>query len=747
MGDRLGFRDAVRILSERPGRAWPDGVLHHGARVVLLVAVALVVHLFYPVTPVRDMPVPERGTISDRDVIAEFSFNIHKSEAELASERAEAAATVSPIFDFDAAAADTMLARIGEFMSRADTAAAIGGQEGEEAIRDLLRSYGFAVTTDAVALLQDATQRQNLRRALELAVAGILPAGVAHRAELDESRALQVRIRTGDTERIMPRDSVVTATSFYDRAAAYLQSPRPEAAELQRWILIRFFQPTLRLNRDATEMARANARLAVPEIKGEVLAGERIVASHQRMGDLEVERLRAYRDALIERGELEPQASTLRVIGACVVNVLALSIFGLLLFFYREPVYRNLRHVVLLAGLIVAVTGAGAILVQAGWPLELVPIVFPALVVATLWDGRMALHMSLVTAILLAAQAPFSNYASLFPMVIGGAAASLSVRVVRRRAQTWVFIAFIAGAYAAGEFSLGLLRSREFGEILGSISWTTINAVASAFLAMGFLPVFEAFTRITTDQTLLELSDLNRPLLKRLALEAPGTYAHSITVANLAEAAADAIGAHSLLTRVGIYYHDVGKMVKPQFYVENQNQGRNPHDRLKPATSAAIVRGHVIEGLRLADEAKLPHCVKAFIAEHHGTQPISFFYTRALEEEPEGTVDPAEYCYPGPRPQSKETAIAMLADSVESAARALADPTPEKIRELVSRIVDSKIQMGQLDDAPLTLGEIAIIKDKLSSVLAGIHHQRIDYPAPREIPTPAPAELRTAASG
>jgi len=485
----------------------------------------------------------------------------------------------------------------------------------------------------------------------------------------------------------------------------------------------------------------------VPEIKGEVLAGERIVASHQRMGDLEVERLRAYRDALIERGELEPQASTLRVIGACVVNVLALSIFGLLLFFYREPVYRNLRHVVLLAGLIVAVTGAGAILAQAGWPLELVPIVFPALVVATLWDGRMALHMSLVTAILLAAQAPFSNYASLFPMVIGGAAASLSVRVVRRRAQTWVFIAFIAGAYAAGEFSLGLLRSREFGEILGSISWTTINAVASAFLAMGFLPVFEAFTRITTDQTLLELSDLNRPLLKRLALEAPGTYAHSITVANLAEAAADAIGAHSLLTRVGIYYHDVGKMVKPQFYVENQNQGRNPHDRLKPATSAAIVRGHVIEGLRLADEAKLPHCVKAFIAEHHGTQPISFFYTRALEEEPEGTVDPAEYCYPGPRPQSKETAIAMLADSVESAARALADPTPEKIRELVSRIVDSKIQMGQLDDAPLTLGEIAIIKDKLSSVLAGIHHQRIDYPAPREIPTPAPAELRTAASG
>ncbi len=257
---------------------------------------------------------------------------------------------------------------------------------------------------------------------------------------------------------------------------------------------------------------------------------------------------------------------------------------------------------------------------------------------------------------------------------------------------------------------------------------------------MGFLPVFEWFTKITTDQTLLEWADPNRPLLKRLSMEAPGTYAHSINVANLAEAAANAIGANGLLCRVGVYYHDVGKVLKPQYFIENQPAGRNPHDKLKPATSAALVREHVTEGIRLAREANLPELLINFIPEHHGTQEISFFYEKAKQEAEgaEETIDPETFRYPGPKPRSKETAIVMLADSVESATKTLKDPTPERVRTLIDSIVDSKIRQGQLEEAPVTLYEVGVMKEQFNKVLGGLYHYRIDYPQTRHL-TEAPA--------
>jgi cyclic-di-AMP phosphodiesterase PgpH len=247
---------------------------------------------------------------------------------------------------------------------------------------------------------------------------------------------------------------------------------------------------------------------------------------------------------------------------------------------------------------------------------------------------------------------------------------------------------------------------------------------------------------VTTQQTLMELADPKHPLLKRLSMEAPGTYAHTISVANLAEAVCNAIGADALLARVGVYYHDIGKIAKPHYFIENQPRGRNPHDKLKPSMSAAIVRSHVQEGVRLADEHRLPEAVKAFITQHHGTQVISFFLDQARAADPEARVNPAEYQYHGPRPQSKEVAVVMLADSVESAARALSDPTPERIRELVDRIVSAKVAKGQLDQSPLTLHDLHVTRTVLAKALSGMYHQRLDYPASAfadESPTQEPS--------
>ena len=275
---------------------------------------------------------------------------------------------------------------------------------------------------------------------------------------------------------------------------------------------------------------------------------------------------------------------------------------------------------------------------------------------------------------------------------------------------------------------MGVQRSRDFSDIGMSMGAGITNAIVASLLAIGFLPLLESFTGITTDQTLLELSDLNRKLLKRLSLEAPGTYAHTVNVANLAEAASSAIGANGLLARVGAYYHDIGKLVKPQYFIENQPRGRNPHDKIKPSTSSSIIRGHIAEGLKLAESDRLPDIVKRFIPEHHGTQQIAFFYNRAKESDPDGQLNAAEFTYAGPKPQSKETAILMMADTVESATRVLQDPTPGRIRELVDRLIGQKIAEGQLDEAPLTLHEIGMIKDSLTNVLTGMYHHRIDYP-------------------
>jgi hypothetical protein len=309
---------------------------------------------------------------------------------------------------------------------------------------------------------------------------------------------------------------------------------------------------------------------------------------------------------------------------------------------------------------------------------------------------------------------------------------------VQRRAQGLILGGVVASAYALTAIALGLLLSWEAETVLMRAGWGALNGVLSALLAMGLMPLFESFTRISTDQTLLELGDLNRPLLKRLSLEASGTYAHSINVANLAEAAARAVDANPILARVGAYYHDVGKVATPQFFIENQARGRNPHDKLDPATSASIVRNHVLEGMRLAEQANLPEQVRAFIAEHHGTQPIGFFYERAKEQLPEDSLDPADFSYPGPRPRSKEAAILMLADSVESATKVLQEPTPERIRALVDRIIETKMTLGQLDDAPLTLQDLSHIKEQFVAVLNGMYHHRIDYPTIQPIEPESP---------
>jgi putative nucleotidyltransferase with HDIG domain len=728
-------------LDQEPDTGLRANLAHHGVRAVLLLATSIAIFLLFPAPRLPDAAVLERGVVAPHDVIAEFPFTIPKPPDELLKEQVEAASGVPPVYLLVPSVADTMVNRIDGFFGAIDSLTAkLPEQRARTIISALMVNNRITPTVGSIDILADRRRREELHRAIVEAIRDVYPRGVAPSNVGSGASAVQVR-SGGRAERMIPRDSLLTPDRFFGLATDYLPADAIGMPELERLILIRFFQPSLSYDAAQTEAARQRARAAVDPVLATVLKGEKIVGAHEQIGAAEQGRLDAYQAELTRRGLLDRtnQRTVGRAVGGVLFNVLVIGVFGLLLAFFRPLQYRDLRALLLFTFLILFVAGAGALIARFELPVELLPVTFATLVVSALWDARLGLFLALVLALLLGGQTPFLGVTAPFTAALGGAAAAFSVRVVQRLSKTWLFISIISLAYVAAAVTMGLLRSRSLDQVGISIGWGIGSAIVASLLALGFLPVLESFTRVTTDQTLLELSDLNRTLLKRLSLEAPGTYAHTVNVANLAEAAARAIDGNGLLARVGAYYHDIGKLVKPQYFIENQPRGRNPHDKLKPAMSSSIIRNHVLEGLKLAESAKLPEVVRRFIPEHHGTQQISFFYNRAREIDPDGQINPGDFSYSGPKPQMKETAILMLADAVESATRALPDPTPARIRELVDRLVAQKIAEGQLDQSPLTLREIDSIKESLSNVLTGMYHHRIDYPpAPPAQPAPEP---------
>jgi cyclic-di-AMP phosphodiesterase PgpH len=423
--------------------------------------------------------------------------------------------------------------------------------------------------------------------------------------------------------------------------------------------------------------------------------------------------------------------SLAEVTGLLLEDTLILGVFWVLLYYYRRETYREPRQVAVIVGLFVlTVAGAGIVARAAPDHPELVPLPFFAMILTVLFNGRVSMIGAMIVSALIGVQPVWHSGPALFVCLAGGITAALSVRTLRRRTHLYLAVLITAVGYLAAAVTVGLAGQWSLSDVGSHTLLGAANALVSASLTILLLPVVEALTSVTTDLTLLELSDPGRPLLRRLSLEAPGTYAHSIAMANLVEAACDAIGANGLLGRVGCYYHDVGKLGNPQYFVENQMRGTNPHDRITPTQSVKIIRQHVIDGVRLGQDARLPEIVAAFIPEHHGTSEITYFLDKAKRQH-EVIVNPADFRYPGPRPRSVETAVAMLADSIEAALRVLDDLTPKKIADAIHHITRGKIEAGQLDEAPITLQQLDDVKTEFVRVLSGMYHNRIDYPEDR----------------
>ncbi|HET9796354.1 MAG TPA: HDIG domain-containing protein [Gemmatimonadaceae bacterium] len=424
------------------------------------------------------------------------------------------------------------------------------------------------------------------------------------------------------------------------------------------------------------------------------------------------------------------------IVGSFIVNLLMLAMMVAALRMFRPTLHDSGRAMALLGGLValLVVLSFAAVRVRPGAP-ELVPIAFVGVVVSALFDRRVSLLTVALVAVLLAAQPAYHTPSALPVFLAAGASAALAVRASLRRDQSYLWMLIVAAVSSVAVTATGVAAGAPQPELVGGVVRAAATSVVSVIAAMLFLPWAERLTGHETHLTLLEWGDLHHPLLQRLSLEAPGTYQHTIAIANLTEAACRAIGANPILGRVGAYYHDIGKLGRPQFFVENQPRGRNPHDALKPDTSASIIRNHVREGLELAAEVRLPATIRSFINEHHGTSTIAYFMERARQRD--GVADPADYSYPGPIPQSMETAVVMLADGVEAAARALAEPTPDRMREVIDRVVQQRLDQGQLREAPITLRQLAIVKAEFARVLGGMYHARVEYPRTASIVQPA----------
>ena len=718
-----------RRWNARLGESWSgaslsDRARFHQVRWAPLLAVALLTYFAFPPHVGIGSPIPATGQISRRVVIAPFAFEVSKSPEEIAREGESRALTAQPVYRFSPTAYDSSLAAARGFFADLERAAAV---KGTDSLQKVVASR-VRLGTDETKYLADSTSRRQLQEIFTHFLAEGLSRGVADAGAIRGEVSRSIALRRGETERILPRDSILTFADLMEQAeAAGTNLPTAVGQRTLRRLVGAFYHPTIVLDPLVTAARREQLRGSVDPLKYSVRTGERIVRAGEPVTEEARAKLITLREEQRRRGT--GGLAIRSAAGALLYNTLVLSAFWLLIMFYRRESYAHLREMVFFALLFAVVVLMTAALTEIfpGRP-ELVPIPFVAILVTMLYEGRIGVFAAVILAILLDGQWALRESYTLFFGLVGGVAGAIGIRVVRRRRHLYVTIGVVAGAGVLATIAVGLTQGWATSTIVASCLLDIVIALASAALAMIVMPVAESATRITTDLTLLELSDLGRPLLRRLALEAPGTWAHSLAMANLCESACNIIGANGLLARVGCYYHDIGKLANPGHFVENQGGGPNPHDQMRPQDSAHIIQSHVADGLALAEAAGLPEIVKAFIPEHHGTTYITYFLSRARGIDPDGRVDPADFRYPGPRPQSAETAVAMLADSAEAAIRVLGNPTPDAVRNAIEHLVQQKLGSGQLDDAPLTLRDLDRIKREFARVMSGTYHKRIGYP-------------------
>ena len=696
---------------------------------------------------------------TNNDLTAPFSYPIYKDQQRFRKEEVEALASVYPIVERRQGIEQAQVEHLRLIMDTLRAFVDVHRQSlRTHSVNDSLRVLHYAnvfsmsPTSKQWSILAQwraADSRKTndplskFEQTLKTILADIIRVGVLDSGAARQSHK-QLALRRGTVEEIVDKEKLLDAPGALAEIEARLSADASltDIAVVGKNVLQTVLRPNIVFNQSETNRLLQVAKESVPRTLGFVQENERIVSKNDRITEETKQKLDSFRRAKAERGSQQDALS--QRAGVFFHVTLVVGLFGVYLFLFRKTIFQDNAMLTLVALLLLMETFFAhlSLSVYVSQPIQyLIFVPAASMLLATIFDTRVAFYGT-VTIAFLVAGIRGNDYSIALASVIAGTLAAYTVRDIRNRRQIFRSIGFIFLAYSVTIVSLAFERFESIETTLTELSFALANAVFSPVLTYGLLIFFERVFHVATDLTLLELSDFNHPLLRQLSEKTPGTFHHSVTIGNLAEAAAEAIRGNAILARVGAYYHDIGKTLKPEYYVENQTGSRSKHTKLRPRMSALVIISHVKEGMELARQHGLPEKVIDFIPQHHGTNRIPFFYDKALKQaaarkNPKDTIHEEDFCYPGPKPQTKETAIVMLADLVEASTRTIEEMTPQRLEQAIDNLVKQRFVEGQLDECELTLRELTKIKEAFFKILIGIHHQRIQYPEqPPETPRP-----------
>lgn len=634
-------------------------------------------------------------------LIAPFNFAILKTEAEIKLENDSILKTYIPYFTLDSLVEDTKVKEFTNALSKlTETNAAIKSIENIQYLPDILRSiYRF----------------------------GILPQSVSSYDELiGKSEIMQVKGNKAVKVEVTDLLSIKTAYQWFNDTIQTITG-KHYTDFLQKINLSDFLTENLYFDEKLNQQEKKQLLEKLSTNKGMVQAGERIIFQGDLVGSEKFLILESLKQAY-ESKRGDNMEYFLVITGRLLVISSFIVLMFLYLLFYRRELFdhkRKLSFIILMIVLMIFMAGFATKVKSLN--IYMVPMAILPILVRIFFDSRTAIFSLMVTTLLIGYFAP-NSYEYIILQMIAGIIAVFTLNKLHKRSHLVLSAFAVFVAYSTIYIAMSMVQEGS----LKTINWKAIEwfGVSSFFIFITYplIYIFEKIFGFVSDVTLIELSNTNQPLLRKLAEEAPGTFQHSLQVANLAEAIIYKIGGNPFLVYAGALYHDIGKTHKSEFFIENQSVGMNPHDGLNHMKSAEIIIDHVTYGVQLARKYKLPEILISFITTHHGTTQTNYFYKMYQNENPEMEVDPQKFSYPGPLPQNKEMAVLMLTDGIEAAARSLKEKSVDSIRDLIETMVEQKIRSNQLINADLTFRDISILKSVLLEKLVNIYHVRIEYP-------------------
>jgi putative nucleotidyltransferase with HDIG domain len=639
------------------------------------------------------------------NLMAPFSFAIVKSETELNEEKAGILKNTHPFYSFDDKLVEQKLNQLKAELLVSYGPAASGKSKTDKSAFDKQYSIGAELL------------RSVYRKGIILKTASV--GDTRHDGIITLVRDNVAEERNAD--------EFFTVRSAFDHLTGRLDSLRAADSKVLSPILENCLAHNITYDDEATRNWTRQLIDQVSLNRGLVQQGEVIILKGEVVDDSRLQKLESFRQE-IKNQEISGGSRWMLLLGHFILVSLAIGILISFLYLFRREVYEDNARVTLLMLLIVSVTYMFL------WTnkieqvdLYIAPVCILPIVVRAFYDTRTALFTHIVTLLVLGFQAP-NGFEYVFMQTIAGMVAIFTIVTMSRRVQFFISVAMIFLSYAIAFTGLAILHEAGFRSIDWlNLRWFAANAVLTLF-AFPLIYILEKTFGFMSDVSLMELADSNSPLLRELALKAPGTFQHSMQVANLAEEAVFRIGGNPLLVRAGAMYHDIGKADMANYFIENQQNHFNPHDELSFEESARIIKSHVIKGVEKARKAKVPDVIVDFIRTHHGTSRLQYFYQSFLKNFPEKVPDEELFRYPGPLPYSKETTVLMMADSVEAASRSLKTPDPASVGKLVDSIIDHQMESGQYINAPLTLRDIETVRKTFKKMLLSMFHARIDYP-------------------